>query len=343
VLTVALSCTLLFSTTTIDHAIGEQRQAALTGQLAITSAGPGLPVAALADARATPGVRSAVALTATTLGPSLGDSGDTMPAQILTGGQGGGLDVGVTAGSLSALHGNTIALGHHRADAAGAQIGDRVEVMLGDGTRTHATVVAIYSRDLAFGDALLAPELAASHQATPLLGTILIRTDHRAAVAHRLQALAPRYPGLRVSDRASLATATDADREMNRWFGPQFVAELFAFTSIAVVTTLIMIALRRRRELALMRLVGATPRQVRSMARWEAILIITIGLGLGLAIAATALLPLSHALNGGLPYVPAGPFAAIVGASVILALLALLLPTRQALRAPPAEAIGVRE
>jgi hypothetical protein len=47
-----------------------------------------LPAATLADVRVTPGVRSAVALTATTLGPSLGNSGDTMPAQILTGGQG---------------------------------------------------------------------------------------------------------------------------------------------------------------------------------------------------------------------------------------------------------------
>jgi putative ABC transport system permease protein len=343
VLTVALSCTLYFATTTIEHATRQQLHAALTGQLAITTAGPGLPAAALADARVTPGVRSAVALTATTLGPSLGNSGNTMPAQILAGGQGGGLDVGVTAGSLNALHGNTIALGRHRADAAHAHIGDRVQVMLGDGTRTHATVVAIYSRDLAFGHALLAPELAAGHQTTPLLGTILIQADHPVAVARRLQALTPRYPGLRISDRASLATATDADREMNRWFGPQFVAEIFAFTSIAVVTTLVMIALRRRRELALLRLVGATPRQVRAMARWEAILIITIGLGIGLAIAATALLPLSHALNGGLPYIPARPFAAIIGFTALLALLALALPTRHALRTRPVEAIGVRE
>ena len=135
----------------------------------------------------------------------------------------------------------------------------------------------------------------------------------------------------------------EADREMNRWFGPQFVAEIFAFTSIAVVTTLIMIALRRGRELALLRLVGATPRQVRSMARWEAALILAIGLGVGLAIAATALLPLSHALNGGLPYVPARPFAAILGGTALLALLALALPTRRMLRSRPVEAIGVGE
>ena len=343
VLTVALSCTLFFSTTTIDHATTQQRHAALTGQLAITSAGAGLPAAALADTRATPGVRSAVALTSTTLGPSPGAPDDTTPAQILTGGQGGGLDAGVIAGSLSALHGDAIALGRHRADAAHARVGDRMAIVLGDGTRARATVVAIYTRDLAFGDALLAPELAAGHQTTPLLGTILVQTGQPAAAA-RLRALAQRYPGLQVSDSASLVTAADADRELNHWLGPFFVAMMFAFTSIAVVNTLIMIALRRRRELALLRLTGATTRQVRSMARWEAVLIITIGLGIGLAIAATALLPLSHALTGGLrPYAPAGWLAAILGVSALLALVALSVPTRRALRTQPVEAIGIRE
>jgi putative ABC transport system permease protein len=131
---------------------------------------------------------------------------------------------------------------------------------------------------------------------------------------------------------------------MNRWLGPIFVAMIFAFTSIAVINTLTMIALRRGRELALLRLVGGTPRQVRSMARWEAVLIIVMGLGVGLAIAATALLPLSHALTGGLrPYVPARPLAAILGISALLALVALALPTRRALRTRPIEAIGVRE
>jgi putative ABC transport system permease protein len=345
VLTVGLSCTLFFGSTTVEHATTQQQRAALTGQLAITGAGPGLPAAALADTRATPGVRSAVALTSTTLGPSLGVSDDTLPAQILTGGQGGGLNVGVISGSLSALHGDAIALGRHRADAAQARVGDRVAIMLGDGTRAVATVVAIYSRDLAFGDALLAPELAAGHQTTPLLNEILISTDQPAAVvARRLQALAQRYPGLHVSDSAALITANQANDELNNWLGPFFVAMIFAFTSIAVLNTLIMIALRRRRELALLRLTGATKRQVRSMARWEAILIITIGLGTGLAITATALVPLSHALTGGFrPYVPLGWLAAILGFSALLALVALSVPTRRALRTRPVEAIGIRE
>jgi putative ABC transport system permease protein len=80
------------------------------------------------------------------------------------------------------------------------------------------------------------------------------------------------------------------------------------------------------------------------MARWEGALIIAIGLGLGLAITAIALLPLSHALTGSLrPFVPAGPLAAILAGSALLALVALTLPTRRALRTRPVEAIGVGE
>ena len=55
-----------------------------------------------------------------------GVSDDVVPAAILSGGQGGGLDAGVTAGSLADLHGDTIALGRRRAEAAHAEVGDRV-------------------------------------------------------------------------------------------------------------------------------------------------------------------------------------------------------------------------
>jgi len=341
VLTVGLSCTLLFSSTTIDHAVTTERSTGLASDLAVTGS---LPQAALGEVRETHGVQSAVALTPTTLAPSLGESDDLLPATILSGGQGGGFDPGVTAGSLADLQGDTIALGRRRAKAAHAKVGDRVAIRLGDGAPTRATVVAIYKRELGFGDALLAPELAAGHQTSPLLGTILVKTGEPATVARRLRALGDHYPGLQVADRASLAGATDVDREANRWLGPLFVAIIFAFTSIAVVNTLTMIALQRGRELGLLRLVGGTRSQVRSMARWEAVLIVTIGLGVGLAIAATALLPLSHALTGNLrPHVPADQLAAILGASALLALVALALPTRRALRSRPVEAIGLAE
>jgi putative ABC transport system permease protein len=324
--------------------VSQERRAGLSGELAITSAGAGLPAKALADVSATPGVRSAVALTPTSLGPSLGVSDDVIPAAILAGGDGGGFDPAVTAGSLGDLHGHTIALGRRRADAVDAKVGSSVAVTLGDGARTRATVVAVYDRSLAFGEALLAPELAAGHQTAPMLGTILVRADDPSAVTRRLRSLAGSYPGLRVSDRPSLATTSDAERETNRWLGPLFVAIIFAFTSIAVVNTLTMITLRRRRELGLVRLAGGTRHQVKSMTRWEAVLIIAIGIGVGLVIAATALLPLSHALTGTLrPHVPTDQFAAILGVSALMALIALALPTRRVLRTRPVEAVALGE
>jgi putative ABC transport system permease protein len=344
VLTVAMSCTLLFSTTTLDHVVTTQRDDGMKADVAVSGAGAGLPRAALDDVRATRGVQSAVALTPTALGPSLGVSDEVVPAQIVAGGGGGGLDVDVTQGSLAALRGDAIALGEHRADAAHAKVGERVPIVLGDGTHARPRVVAIYKRELGFGDALLAPELADGHVDSPLVGTILVRTKDTAGVSKRLRNLVPRYPALRVHDRASLASADDLDRETNRWLGPLFVAMIFAFTSIAVVNTLVMIALRRGRELALLRLTGATNRQVRAMARWEAALIVAIGLGVGLAIAATALLPLSHALTGTLkPFVPMEQLAAILGVSALLALLALTLPTRRMLRVRAVNAVGGAE
>ncbi|HET6873184.1 MAG TPA: FtsX-like permease family protein, partial [Acidimicrobiales bacterium] len=287
-------------------------------------------------------VRSATALTPTSLGPGLGESHDLIPALVLDQDQSGGLDPGVATGSLQALHGDTVALGRHRAGAAHAHVGDRVALMLGDGTRAHASVVAIYTRDLGFGDAILSPDLVAGHQTSPLLGAILVRASQPGLVAARLENLSSRYPGLRVTDRSSLSSVADQNRELNHWLGPVFVTMTFAYTAIAVVNTLTLLALRRRRELALLRLAGATPRQVRSMTRWEAALIITVGLGLGLAIAASALLPLAHALTGSLrPYVPVRPLAGIVGTSALLALVALVLPTRRSLRPSPVEAAGL--
>jgi hypothetical protein len=56
---------------------------------------------------------------------------------------------------------------------------------------------------------------------------------------------------------------TDRDQPQDLAFSLRQFAKFFR----RGLNTLIMVALRRRRELALLRLVGATTRQVRSMAR----------------------------------------------------------------------------
>jgi len=341
VLTVAMAFSLLFVNTTQDHATSGQTRAALRGDLAVTG---DVTPRALERVRATRGVGSAAALTPTSLGPSLGAADDVLPAQVLdvgaaTSARPGGIDAGVVSGDIADLHGDAIALSKDRAGHAHAHVGDRVRIALGDGTPDTARVVAIYDRQLAFGDAVLSPALAAGHLTDDRLGMISVATRHPAAVAKRLRA-----GGFHVSSRAGLASATDQQRETNRWLNGVLALVVFAFTSIAVVNTLAMIALQRGREVGLLRLVGATARQVLAMTRWEAVIAVLTGIGAGIAISLATLIPFSIALTGSaMPYVPLGQAAAIVGVTAMLGLLAAQLPARLGLRRRPIDAIGLRD
>jgi putative ABC transport system permease protein len=348
VLTVAMAGSLLFVSTTQEHATAKQDRERVTADLALRGDAPGLPPSAVTDARRVPGVAAAVGVAATTLGPSLGLDAEPGVAQAVdTDGAARVLDLDVRHGSLADLRGDAVALTVDRAKAAHASVGERVNVMLGDGARVRLRVVATYERGLGFGEAVLPRTLVAAHRTSPLVGAVLIRTApgaDRAAVARRLRALADRYPSMRVADRAALASADDAERASERWLNYVLVAIIVAFSAIAVVNTLTMIAIERSRELALMRLVGSTPRQVAGMARWEAALLVMVGLGLGAAIAAATLVPFSVAIAGtAMPYVPAGQLAAVLGGAAVLGLAASQLPTRLALRAKAVDAIGVRE
>src|SRR5262249_39315405 len=160
--------------------------------------------------------------------PSLGDHYDVLPAQVLD--AGGGIDTGVVSGDVADLRGDAIALSKDRAAHAHARVGDRVRVMLGDGASASARVVAIYDRQPTFGDAVLSPALAAGHLTDDRPEMISVATRHPAAVAKRLRA-----DGFRVSSRAQLASATDQQRETQRWLNGVLVLVVFAFTSIAVV------------------------------------------------------------------------------------------------------------
>ena len=113
-----------------------------------------------------------------------------------------------------------------------------------------------------------------------------------------LQKVAATHPGVHVTGTAALRSDEAKQREILVWVNRVLAGLIFIFTAIAAVNTLAMIALSRGRELALLRLVGATPRQVARMARWEAGLVVIVGIGLGAAIAAATLVPFSRALTG---------------------------------------------
>ncbi|MFI8932745.1 FtsX-like permease family protein [Streptomyces sp. NPDC053474] len=105
------------------------------------------------------------------------------------------------------------------------------------------------------------------------------------------------------------------------------------FAAIASANTLAMISFERRRDLALLRVVGSQRRQVRAMAAWEAVVVAGTALLVGGAIALATLAPiLSTAFGSAVPYLPGAVVAGIAAGTLLLTLAATGLPVASVLR-----------
>ena len=96
---------------------------------------------------------------------------------------------------------------------------------------------------------------------------------------------------------------------------------IVAYAALSLINALVAALAGRRRELTLLRLAGATRRQVRRMLETEALLIAGVGLVTGTAVAVAGLIPLAIATAGS--PLPSGPVWVFAG--VVLGVAALVL------------------
>jgi putative ABC transport system permease protein len=112
------------------------------------------------------------------------------------------------------------------------------------------------------------------------------------------------------------------------------------FAAIAAANILAVISHERRRELALLRVISATPGEIRRMAAWEAVLVGLTSLILGGVVATLTIIPiLRNTLHTSVPYLPFTAVAGIVCATLALTLVSIGLPVQMALRRRPTETI----
>ncbi|MER5932325.1 FtsX-like permease family protein [Streptomyces sp. NPDC002054] len=331
VLAVSFSSVLVFLHTSEDRAIARQQAAGLLADHVVTPAPgtTGLASDAAARAAAAPGVTAAVPVTRTTLLVTAGSGGDryllSAPAQGVRGDLAAVQDLGVREGSLAALRPGTVAVDRSLADSARVGVGDRLTARLPDGTPVTPEIVAVYTRGLGLGQVSLPAADLAGHTTSAAATELLVRGGSPAALG-ALGALGT------VTDKAGWATAQGLDRQLNAWANTTMAAVLGGFAAIAAANTLVMTVLDRRRELTMLRLVGATRRQVLGMIRWEALLVAGAGLALGTAIALATLFPLVAAITGESPYIPPLVYGAFAAAILTLGLTATTLPARHTLR-----------
>jgi putative ABC transport system permease protein len=317
----AMACTILFSQTSVADAATAQRAA---GNIADYVVGSKVPAGAAAEVQAVPGVRTVTQVLHATVRTGLNDRNvlGVTPA-----GLGDTLDLGVTAGSIASLTGPDAAAA---ALGQGYRVGSQVSMTLPDGTPAQVTIVALYSRQLGFGDLVLAHDLLAPHVDVPLDDELLVKAPGvgRAALAAALKG----EPGLGIRDRVQAqASGNDAGAK----FGYVTLGLIVAFTAIAVVNTLAMSISDRRREFAALRLTGATRRQVQRMLGWETATAVVVAAALGLAVAVAVLTTYASGMTRGTGGVsmPPAMLAAVIGGGAVLAALATWVPARAALAA----------
>ncbi|MFD0904356.1 ABC transporter permease, partial [Actinomadura sediminis] len=309
----------------------EQAEAGVRADRVLVADGPGLPRGVAAAARRAPGVVAAVPVKRTTVLMPVRELGEETLRPLGARGVGGDvaatIDPGVSDGELRDLHGTAVALS---ADVAGGlEVGSTAELWLGDGTRVEPRVVAIYERGHGFGDVLLPRDLVAGHTATPLDDHVLLRTEGGAD----LRGVTAAHTGVRAVDSAAFGARVSREARLQGFVGVVAVAAIGGFVVIGLVTTLALATAARRREFALLRLVGATRRQVLRALRLETLIVVGTGVLVGALIATVTLLAFALAVIG-LPLPAVSPVAA---AAIVLGVAgsgaaAVMLPARAMLR-----------
>ena len=339
VLTYTLTQTTVLAATAHDTSTGT------LAQLRLGAPGlGGLPTDTLAAVRKTRGVRSAAPVGTTTVvwqykefGDPAVDSGS---ATILTPDAAGVLDLDVRDGSLDRLTGATVAVSSDVARTRSATVGHTVNLVLGDGTPVDAEVVAVYGRGLGFGAVVLSHDLAAGHTTTALDQSLLIRTDGTAKARQNLTALAAARPGLTLGPANSPSTGGLKHAPPEVWINLALIVVLLVYLLLSIANKLVAATAQRRVELGALRLNGTTPRQIRAMMRREAAMTAATALTTALLLSAIPLALLGQSFLGH-PW-PAGPVWLLPGLALtvtVTAFLTIELPTRQALRTAPADAI----
>ncbi|MET7974155.1 ABC transporter permease [Streptomyces mirabilis] len=335
-LLIGMTCTVLFVQPTLGNAARAQAREGIRADWVVAAHGPGVPAEAARRLRTQHDTVTEVVRSTVRVGL------DKYAAQGVTpGGLTRTWDPDVTVGSLTKLAEDTVAVSELAADQLHLKPGSPLKLTLGDGTPATPTVVAVYAKGLGFGDLTFAHDLIARHVDNPLAASVLVST---ARTQTQLATTLREFPGIHVLPPAAADSIQAARQQANAEVNYLAMGLVLAFTAIAVVNTLAMSVSERVREFALLRLAGATRRQVLGMLRTEALSVLLLATALGSGIALAVLTAFSVGMTGeAAPAVTPLVYVAVVALAGLLALVATALPGRVALRVSPVTVATAKE
>ncbi|MET7394440.1 ABC transporter permease [Dactylosporangium sp. NPDC005572] len=209
---------------------------------------------------------------------------------------------------------------------SGRRVGETFPVVFADGTQVTLRVTAVEPDGSLPVEFLVARDTVRRHDPSALTPAIQL--------AERVEV--PAGTGARVVDVATWAAEADAEEDRLVWvFTLLLIGVSAGYGAIAVANTLLMAAAGRAPDLRVLRLTGATRRQVTGFVLAESSLVVLIGAVLGGAVAFGALLSIRSGLSEqvGAPValvVPWTVVAGVVGLCLLLAMLAGVATSRRA-------------
>lgn len=237
----------------------------------------------------------------------------------------------VKSGSLDGLRGeDTMVVRSSTAAWLGWTAGRTVPVTFEDGRTEKVRVVAEITDDSSTASVLLTRAAVRAHSPSALTQVVYASGSQRPEVSPALGAEA-----LSASDYAARTDAED-DR-LVQIFLVILIGMSLGYTCLAIANTLMMATADRAGDFAVLRLSGATRRQVLRVVAAESALSVGIGAGLGLGIALVTLLGIRSGLSSQLGTqvnlnLPWSTMLLTVGLCLALALVSSVLPARMALR-----------
>jgi putative ABC transport system permease protein len=200
------------------------------------------------------------------------------------------LDLGVKEGSIEDLGPQDLAVTQQVAKERGWEVGTKLPVLFADGSKSEFTVTTIFTnKDVANTDYAISTDAWNPHAEENYDSLVIVKLAEGVSLEQGRAAVAPlaaQYPNAKLQDREQFKAAQA--KSIN-----QFLAFVYAMLLLAIVISLMGIAntlalsiRERTRELGLLRAVGMDRAQVRSLVRWESVIIAVFGTvgGLGLGI-----------------------------------------------------------
>jgi putative ABC transport system permease protein len=248
------------------------------------------------------------------------------------------MNVTMDSGKISDLSGQTLLVERNRAKDLGLKVGDSVKMSIA-GTEASYPVVGIFE-----GLPNIWSEYLTSLDAVSVAGVTpadnlayIVRSPGADAAQVRagIDSVIADLPTITLKDQAEFAAEQRAPIDQMLMLIYALLGLAVVIAVLGIINTLALSVIERTREVGLLRAVGLSRRQLRTMVRLESMVISLLGatLGVGLGLVFGIALQRSQADAGiGVLSIPGGQLVTFVVLAALVGVLAAVWPARRAAR-----------